>query len=284
MNFKKILLFFILVILVSSINAQSFNVLLKKAKQGDMKAQEKLAYKYYFGEGIKQNKEKALYWYRWSAKNGYPYAQTIMGAFYENGQILDKNINKAIKWFKKAAMQGDLMAVKFLLNYETFKLANISEIKKNMEEEIKNLRNSEIFKDKSEFETKKMYKDRIAKAKKKLKKLKSKFGMKMKKEIEKCYVLKKKKIKNSIEKVVLEVEDIGRYKAENQVFPITFKGVTMKVHVPINEAKSFKENIDKTKVIAYKKLKDNLESYKYYDCEIKHPVTGNIFYFGDKNE
>src|SRR6056297_1382367 len=186
MNFKKILLFFILVILVSSINAQSFNVLLKKAKQGDMKAQEKLAYKYYFGEGIKQNKEKALYWYRWSAKNGYPYAQTIMGAFYENGQILDKNINKAIKWFKKAAMQGDLMAVKFLLNYETFKLANISEIKKNMEEEIKNLRNSEIFKDKSEFETKKMYKDRIAKAKKKLKKLKSKFGMKMKKEIEKC--------------------------------------------------------------------------------------------------
>ncbi len=60
------------------------------------------------------------------------------------------------------------------------------------------------------------------------------------------------KIKNSKEEILLRIEYLGYYDADNEIFPVSIKGKTLNINVPLTEAKSFKQNFDKITVIADK--------------------------------
>ena len=69
--------------------------LMKKAEQGDAKAQASLGYAYLYGEGIKKDYEKAAEWYTKSAEQGYAMGQCGLGYMYEKGLGVEKNYEKA---------------------------------------------------------------------------------------------------------------------------------------------------------------------------------------------
>ena len=82
----------------------------KAAKQGNAVAQYNLGVYYHAGKGVVQNYSQAMYWYRKAAEQGYAYAQYSLGYCYENGQGVTKDINQAVEWYRKAAEQGDYSA------------------------------------------------------------------------------------------------------------------------------------------------------------------------------
>lgn len=94
----------------------------KQAEQGDAWNQYQLAIMYkqgigHYGQGIPQNMDKAIYWYKESAKNGYPHAPIALGQiFYEKGGL--KNEIKAIHWYKQAADKGHPTAIEWIKNYK----------------------------------------------------------------------------------------------------------------------------------------------------------------------
>lgn len=118
----------------------------RKANLGDAIAQNNLGTHYSDGKGVKQDYEKALYWYRKAAEQGesmaqyhiglaYDYgngvpvdykiaaewkekaanagnadAQRAIGYCYENGKGVQKDVIKAVYWYKKGAEQGQKTA------------------------------------------------------------------------------------------------------------------------------------------------------------------------------
>lgn len=77
------------------------------AQQGDFKAQNNLGLLYEKGEGVSQDHQKAIFWYRKSAEQGNPIAQFNLGYSYANGRGVPKDLEKALSWYEKSAMQGD---------------------------------------------------------------------------------------------------------------------------------------------------------------------------------
>ena len=85
---------------LSSLNLKS------ASKKGDSKAQFELGNCYYYGQGIRQNYNKAFGWYSKSANNGYAEGQYYLGICYENGFGTSKDYNKAFEWYSKSAKYG----------------------------------------------------------------------------------------------------------------------------------------------------------------------------------
>lgn len=85
----------------------------KAAKQGYAKAQNTLGCAYSAGEGVTEDDEKAVYWYKKAAKQGNKYAQYNLGRayYYGNGVLKDKK--KAKKWIKKSHENGYSKAMDF---------------------------------------------------------------------------------------------------------------------------------------------------------------------------
>lgn len=108
--------------------------LVNKANSGDANAQYELGDCYYSGEGVPQDYNEAVKWWKKSAEQGNANAQCGLGIIYlkeaakyfsksaEQGNALgqrnigicyhvgvgvDQDYNKAVKWFKKSAEQGD---------------------------------------------------------------------------------------------------------------------------------------------------------------------------------
>ena len=65
-----------------------------------------LADRYYRGEGVPQDKEKAAELYSEAGNNGDVIAQYTLGYMYDKGDGIDKDRDKAILWYEKAAEQG----------------------------------------------------------------------------------------------------------------------------------------------------------------------------------
>ena len=76
------------------------------AEKGDPVAQKNLGNCYYSGEGVPQDYDKAVYWYRKSADQGYANAQNNLGNCYANGYGVKKDPVEAVKWYRMAAEQG----------------------------------------------------------------------------------------------------------------------------------------------------------------------------------
>ncbi len=77
-----------------------------KAAAGDAKAQIELGHAYEDGNGVPQNDELAVKWYRAAAEQGSAVAQNDLGVMYRLGHGVNKNITEAQKWFRMAAKQG----------------------------------------------------------------------------------------------------------------------------------------------------------------------------------
>jgi hypothetical protein len=79
----------------------------KAAEQGNAVAQNNLGVSYYNGEGIPQNYQEAVKWFRLSAAQGIADAQNSLGRSYDAGQGVPQDYGEAVKWYRLAAAQGD---------------------------------------------------------------------------------------------------------------------------------------------------------------------------------
>jgi len=85
---------------------EKITALITAAEAGDASAQFDLAVMYDEGEGLEQNDQEALVWYRKAAEQGHPAAQFNLALMYSSGQGVDKNEQEALVWYRKAAELG----------------------------------------------------------------------------------------------------------------------------------------------------------------------------------
>ena len=62
---------------------------------------------YFFGEGVPQDYQEAVKWYRLAAGQGDATAQYNLGLKYANGEGVPQDYQEAVKWYRLAAEQGD---------------------------------------------------------------------------------------------------------------------------------------------------------------------------------
>jgi TPR repeat protein len=103
----KLLVAIVLALTVTSVTAQSLGQLLIEAEQGDAQAQNSLGFRYLFGEGVPQNSQEAVKWYRLAAEQGNADAQLNLGTSYTKGEGVPQNPQEAVKWYRLAAEQGN---------------------------------------------------------------------------------------------------------------------------------------------------------------------------------
>ena len=84
----------------------------RAADQGDAEAQFNLGVMYATGDGVPQDYQEAVKWYRRAADQGYADAQYNLGVMYYNGEGVIQDKREAYIWFSIAAITGDEDAVK----------------------------------------------------------------------------------------------------------------------------------------------------------------------------
>lgn len=82
-------------------------LLIEKARTGDFKAQEQLAWCYDKGIAVRKSYRKAFKLYKKLAAHGNPVILYNLGLCYLLGQGTDRDSEKAFYWAKKAADSGD---------------------------------------------------------------------------------------------------------------------------------------------------------------------------------
>ena len=102
----------LVLVLTGLVVAQSTEIeqLRSAAEQGDASAQFNLGLKYYNGEGVPQDYQEAVKWYRLAAEQGDASAQGSLGAMYYIGEGVPKDDVEAVYWLRLAAGQGHASA------------------------------------------------------------------------------------------------------------------------------------------------------------------------------
>jgi len=78
--------------------------ILKKAREGNARAQLAVALNYIWGsDSFKQNQRQARIWYKKAAINGNPEAMFNLGTMQINGEGGKTDIQKGIEWIRKSA-------------------------------------------------------------------------------------------------------------------------------------------------------------------------------------
>ena len=90
--------------------ATALKELLPLAEQGHAGAQYFIGYMYYKGQGVDQDGEEAVKWFRMAAEQGDVKSQVRLGVMYRLGLTVLKNYEEAKKWLRMAAEQGDTKA------------------------------------------------------------------------------------------------------------------------------------------------------------------------------
>ena len=62
------------------------------------------------GQGVSQDYEVAIKWYRLAAEQGLADAQFHLGDMYFNGRGVPQDYEAAEKWYRLAAKQGNFLA------------------------------------------------------------------------------------------------------------------------------------------------------------------------------
>lgn len=81
--------------------------LFKRAKAGEVGAQEQVARKYLYGDGTKQDATKARYWFEQAANGGNNAARIELGKMLAIGVSVPLDAPESIVWFRQAADDGD---------------------------------------------------------------------------------------------------------------------------------------------------------------------------------
>ena len=79
----------------------------KAAEQGNAMAQNNLGDAYENGHGVPQDYDEAVKWYRKAVEQGEALAQSNLGNCYENGYGVMQDYDEAVKWWRKSAEQGN---------------------------------------------------------------------------------------------------------------------------------------------------------------------------------
>ncbi|MBF0454904.1 MAG: sel1 repeat family protein [Magnetococcales bacterium] len=78
------------------------------AEEGNAKAQHNLGAMYLKGQGVEQDWDQAILWFKKAAEQGDMLAQHNLGALFLQGAgELSPDPSEAVHWFTQAAMQGD---------------------------------------------------------------------------------------------------------------------------------------------------------------------------------
>ena len=83
------------------------------ASDGDSAVQFKLGNLYREGEGVSQDYEEAVKWYRKSAEQGNASAQFNLGTSYYNGEGVSQDYKEAYAWWSVAKANGEELAEKY---------------------------------------------------------------------------------------------------------------------------------------------------------------------------
>lgn len=86
-------------------NKSELRQLMQAAMCGDVEAQTYLGYLYYEGEGVEQNYNEAVKWYKKAAKQDYAPAQLALGECYYFGECVEQDYKKAVYWYEKGLKQ-----------------------------------------------------------------------------------------------------------------------------------------------------------------------------------
>ena len=78
----------------------------KSAEQGYHKAQFSLGYCYNYGKGVTRDYIEAVEWYKKAVEQGNAYAQYNLGVCYNNGEGVSKDKEKAISLWEESAKNG----------------------------------------------------------------------------------------------------------------------------------------------------------------------------------
>jgi hypothetical protein len=84
----------------------AFKEVMPIAEQSNASAQYTLGEMYDRGQGVAQDYQKAVLWYRKAAAQGYAKAQCNLGLKYEKGQGVAQDYAQAAAWYRKGADQG----------------------------------------------------------------------------------------------------------------------------------------------------------------------------------
>jgi TPR repeat protein len=76
------------------------------AEKGEPRAQNAMGAMYVNGQGVAQDSEAALHWYRLAAAAGYSQAQNNLGVMFAEGYLVARNPVVAVRWFHLAARNG----------------------------------------------------------------------------------------------------------------------------------------------------------------------------------
>jgi len=83
-----------------------------------VKAQFNLGVMYEKGQGVPQNLQEAVKWYRLVAEQGYASAQYYLALMYYSGKGVPKDYVLAHMWANLAASQGGEVAVKNVMRLQ----------------------------------------------------------------------------------------------------------------------------------------------------------------------
>ena len=90
--------------------AKALALLLPAARSGHPIAQHRLGVMYVLGQGVDENNEQAVQWFRKAAAQGQGESQFSLGMRYILGQGVNQDAREAARWFKLAADQGVAVA------------------------------------------------------------------------------------------------------------------------------------------------------------------------------
>jgi TPR repeat protein len=82
-----------------------------RAEEGDASAELSIGKAYEGGNGVPQNDESAVKWYRKAADQGNAEAENRLGVMYRVGQGVSRDEEEAVRWYHKAARQGNPQAM-----------------------------------------------------------------------------------------------------------------------------------------------------------------------------
>ena len=94
----------------SELSTEELAKCIEAAENGDAEAQCDLANRYFLGDGIEHDEQKAVEWFRKSAEQGYAVAEYALGNCYFSGRGIEKDEAEAFKWFLKSAEHGYAVA------------------------------------------------------------------------------------------------------------------------------------------------------------------------------
>ena len=80
------------------------------ANRGNAEAQASLGLMYAEGEGVPQDHDEAVRWFRLGADRGDAGAQNSLGGMYANGQSVAQDDVEALRWYRLSADQGHATA------------------------------------------------------------------------------------------------------------------------------------------------------------------------------